>query len=102
MPGPFIHNIDPIIADVGGIYLWWYGLSYSLGFPGVQRRHGLIQSRRRFSGASELPFSYCFSSASPLPATGPRTYRRDMRAATPVCTILRGTPELTNDDEETP
>lgn len=32
MPGPFIHNIDPIFANVGGIYLWWYGLSYTLGF----------------------------------------------------------------------
>jgi phosphatidylglycerol:prolipoprotein diacylglycerol transferase len=32
MPGPFIHRIDPVIADVGGVYIWWYGLSYSLGF----------------------------------------------------------------------
>jgi phosphatidylglycerol:prolipoprotein diacylglycerol transferase len=29
---PFVHNIDPIIASVGGVHLWWYGLSYSLGF----------------------------------------------------------------------
>lgn len=27
-----IHRIDPIIATVGGIHLWWYGLSYSVGF----------------------------------------------------------------------
>jgi phosphatidylglycerol:prolipoprotein diacylglycerol transferase len=27
-----IHEIDPIIATVGGVHLWWYGLSYSLGF----------------------------------------------------------------------
>ncbi|MBI4559888.1 MAG: prolipoprotein diacylglyceryl transferase [Candidatus Hydrogenedentes bacterium] len=32
MEGPFVHGIDPIIAEVGGVYLWWYGLSYSLGF----------------------------------------------------------------------
>lgn len=32
MSGPFIHNIDPIFAEVGGVYLWWYGASYSLGF----------------------------------------------------------------------
>lgn len=32
MPGPFIHNIDPIIGTVGGIHLWWYGASYALGF----------------------------------------------------------------------
>jgi len=35
MPGPFIHQIDPVIAEAGGIYLWWYGLSYTLGFLGV-------------------------------------------------------------------
>jgi phosphatidylglycerol:prolipoprotein diacylglycerol transferase len=32
MWGPFVHRIDPVIADVGGVYLWWYGLSYALGF----------------------------------------------------------------------
>ena len=32
MPGPFIHNIDPVIGQIGGMYLWWYGLSYTLGF----------------------------------------------------------------------
>ena len=32
MPGPFIHRIDPVLADAGGVYLWWYGLSYALGF----------------------------------------------------------------------
>lgn len=28
----YIHNIDPIIVSVGGIHLWWYGLSFTLGF----------------------------------------------------------------------
>lgn len=32
MLGPYTHHIDPIIADVGGVHLWWYGLSYALGF----------------------------------------------------------------------
>lgn len=32
MRGPFIHNIDPVIGQIGDIYLWWYGLSYTLGF----------------------------------------------------------------------
>ena len=32
MPGPFVHHIDPIIGTVAGVHLWWYGLSYSLGF----------------------------------------------------------------------
>jgi phosphatidylglycerol---prolipoprotein diacylglyceryl transferase len=30
--GPYVHHIDPVIASIGGVYLWWYGLSYSLGF----------------------------------------------------------------------
>ena len=32
MPGPFIHRIDPVLAEVGGLCFWWYGLSYVLGF----------------------------------------------------------------------
>jgi phosphatidylglycerol:prolipoprotein diacylglycerol transferase len=32
MPGPFVHNIDPVIGSVSGVHLWWYGLAYSLGF----------------------------------------------------------------------
>jgi phosphatidylglycerol:prolipoprotein diacylglycerol transferase len=33
--GPYTHAIDPVIADVGGVYLWWYGLSYTLGFLNI-------------------------------------------------------------------
>ena len=32
MYGPFVHNIDPVLGEVGGLYLWWYGLGYTLGF----------------------------------------------------------------------
>lgn len=28
----FTHHIDPIIASIGGVHLWWYGLSYAIGF----------------------------------------------------------------------
>ena len=35
MTGPFIHNIDPVIGQIGGLYLWWYGLTYTLGFLGL-------------------------------------------------------------------
>lgn len=48
MFGPFVHRIDPVLAEVGGFYLWFYGLSYSLGFLSiflwfkkVRRRFGL-------------------------------------------------------------
>jgi phosphatidylglycerol:prolipoprotein diacylglycerol transferase len=30
--GPYVHSIDPIIGSILGIHLWWYGLSYTLGF----------------------------------------------------------------------
>ncbi len=32
---PFIHNIDPVIGQIGEMYIWWYGLSYSIGFLGL-------------------------------------------------------------------
>lgn len=32
MSGPFVHNIDPVAFEFGGVYFWWYGFSYSLGF----------------------------------------------------------------------
>lgn len=35
MIGPFVHNIDPIFGNIGGFYLWWYGLSYTFGFFGL-------------------------------------------------------------------
>jgi phosphatidylglycerol:prolipoprotein diacylglycerol transferase len=40
---PFIvHRIDPVIGTVLGAHLWWYGLSYTLGFLNAHlflRRH---------------------------------------------------------------
>ena len=32
MPGHYVHHVDPIITTIAGVHLWWYGLSYSLGF----------------------------------------------------------------------
>jgi phosphatidylglycerol:prolipoprotein diacylglycerol transferase len=29
---PFVHNLDPVIAQPAGVCLWWYGLSYAAGF----------------------------------------------------------------------
>jgi len=49
MPGPFVHRIDPVIADVAGLHLWWYGLSYSLGFLGI---HLWFSRARRRLGLS--------------------------------------------------
>jgi len=51
MPGPYTHRIDPVLADVGGVYLWWYGLGFALGFWQLRRfldrhRASLQLSRR--------------------------------------------------------
>jgi phosphatidylglycerol:prolipoprotein diacylglycerol transferase len=51
MMGPYVHRIDPVLADAGGVYLWWYGLSYSLGFLNIwwylrRHRQGLGLSTR--------------------------------------------------------
>jgi phosphatidylglycerol:prolipoprotein diacylglycerol transferase len=31
----YVHQIDPILAELGGLYLWYYGLCYTLGFLSV-------------------------------------------------------------------
>ncbi len=49
MFGPYVHNIDPIIGTVFGIHLWWYGLSYTLGFLNA---HNSVRRRRRQLGLS--------------------------------------------------
>ena len=53
--GPYVHSIDPIIGSVFGMHLWWYGLSYAVGFSSillflVANRAELGFSRRRAYG----------------------------------------------------
>jgi phosphatidylglycerol:prolipoprotein diacylglycerol transferase len=45
MTGPFVHAIDPVIGEMGDVYLWWYGLSYFLGFLQIHR--AMVQARGR-------------------------------------------------------
>ncbi len=44
--GTYVHSIDPIIGSIFGVRLWWYGLSYTLGFMSanmcISRREGQI------------------------------------------------------------
>jgi len=47
--GPYVHDLDPIIVTVLGVHLWWYGLSYSLGFLNV---HLLLRRQRASLGIS--------------------------------------------------
>jgi phosphatidylglycerol:prolipoprotein diacylglycerol transferase len=53
--GPYVHDIDPIVATVFGVHLWWYGLAYAVGFCGLlffllDNRGGLGLSRPRAYG----------------------------------------------------
>jgi phosphatidylglycerol---prolipoprotein diacylglyceryl transferase len=47
--GPFVHNIDPIILTVFGVHLWWYGVSFGLGFINA---HVFLRRNRRHVGLS--------------------------------------------------
>jgi phosphatidylglycerol:prolipoprotein diacylglycerol transferase len=47
-----VHRIDPILATVFGLHLWWYGFSYTLGLLNAhlfinRRRDRLALSRRQ-------------------------------------------------------
>ena len=37
MTGRYIHDLDPVVADVAGVHLWWYGLGFALGFLHINR-----------------------------------------------------------------
>ena len=54
MPGPFVHNIDPILFSIAGIHFWWYGLSFTLGFLNA---HLFLRRNRKRVGLS-LPAVY--------------------------------------------
>ena len=46
MFGPYLHQIDPILFDIVGVHLWWYGLGFALGFLEIhlflRRGHGRL------------------------------------------------------------
>lgn len=46
---PFVHDIDPIIFSVSGIHIWWYGLSFTLGFLNT---HLILRRNREKLGLS--------------------------------------------------
>lgn len=49
MPGPFFHDIDPVITSISGVHLWWYGLSFTLGFVNA---HLFLRRNRQSVGLS--------------------------------------------------
>jgi phosphatidylglycerol:prolipoprotein diacylglycerol transferase len=46
MFGPFVHRIDPVLFEIGGVYFWFYGLSYALGFASILI--WFVRVRRKF------------------------------------------------------
>jgi phosphatidylglycerol:prolipoprotein diacylglycerol transferase len=59
MVSGYVHDIDPVLADLGGLYLWWYGLGFALGLLQIHRslvrgRADLGMSRRDASTLSIL------------------------------------------------
>jgi phosphatidylglycerol:prolipoprotein diacylglycerol transferase len=58
-PLGFVHRIDPVIARLGGVPLYYYGLAYAVGFLGIfawlmGRRRSLGWSRREVYDLSIL------------------------------------------------
>ncbi len=45
MAGGYVHDIDPVLADVAGVHLWWYGLGFAIGFLQIHRF--LMRDRER-------------------------------------------------------
>jgi len=35
MLATIVHDIDPVAGNLGGLYIWWYGLSYTFGLLGM-------------------------------------------------------------------
>lgn len=44
-----VHRIDPILFTIAGIHLWWYGLSYTMGFLNA---HLFLRRQRERLGLS--------------------------------------------------
>lgn len=62
----FIHRIDPVLADLGSIRLWYYGLAYAIGFLGI---HLWLRGRRERLGW-RVDEVYDFSLFSPVCSAG--------------------------------
>jgi len=55
--GRFVHQIDPILGEFAGLYLWWYGLAYTVGFLGIY--FWLSRARQRLALTLHEVYSLC-------------------------------------------
>lgn len=44
MSGRYVHHIDPVLATIAGVHLWWYGAGFAAGFATLHRC--LMRDRR--------------------------------------------------------
>jgi phosphatidylglycerol:prolipoprotein diacylglycerol transferase len=89
IPGPWVHDIDPVIGTLFGVHLWWYGLSYSLGFLNahlffMRRRHELGLSVRSVYHLSLLLAGGVLVGGRLLVVFYERTFYRDHLALIPA------------------
>ena len=59
MPGPFVHHIDPIVASVGGVHIWWYGVGYAAGFAEILVYLHRQRRRLRFTRREVWALALC-------------------------------------------
>jgi len=53
----FVHRLNPVLGGIFGLKLWYYGLTYSLGFLGVYLWFKLAQQRLGWSDRDVLDLS---------------------------------------------
>jgi phosphatidylglycerol:prolipoprotein diacylglycerol transferase len=57
----FVHRIDPIIATIGGVHVWWYGLGYTLGFLNLHLYAMRGRARLQLTRAQAYRLTLCVS-----------------------------------------
>ena len=68
MPGPFVHDIDPVLFSIAGVHAWWYGLSYSVGF--LNAYLALRRSRTRLGLSPAMVYELTLALAGGVLAGG--------------------------------
>jgi phosphatidylglycerol:prolipoprotein diacylglycerol transferase len=63
LPGAvsFAHSIGPVLLEIGGIRLWYYGLTYAIGLLGVEVWVWYRRERLGFGGRDVAEFSLLFA-----------------------------------------
>ena len=63
MSGPFVHHIDPILATIAGVHIWWYGLGYAAGFAEILVYLLMVRRRIGLTKREAYALSLCVATA---------------------------------------